>query len=71
MCGVSTRRVDQRVESLRRRISTSEVAGSAEPWTSTSTSSARDHWRAAYPYLFLDAKVETVPAGGCVVNKAL
>ena len=38
---------------------------------STSRRSGRGRWRAAYPYLFLDAKVEKVRDGGRVVNKAL
>ena len=46
-------------------------AGSARRSTSTSRRSGRGRWRARYPYLFLDAKVEKVRDGGRVVNKAL
>src|SRR3712207_1366505 len=60
VCGVSTRRVDQLVESLGLRISRSEVsricAGLDEQveafWTRP--------LEGAYPYLFLDAKVEKI-----------
>jgi Transposase, Mutator family len=38
---------------------------------STSRRSGRGRWRAATPYLFLDAKMEKVRDGGRVVAKAL
>ena len=48
VCGVSTRRVDQLVESLGLRISqVARSAGSAGRWMSTSTRFARGRWRAA------------------------
>src|SRR5687767_12192734 len=46
-------------------------AASAKSSTSTWRRSGRARWRAVYPYLFLDAKVEKVRDGGRVVNKAL
>ena len=49
VCGVSTRRVDQLVESLGLRISKSEVSRSAARWMSTSRRSGRGRWRAATP----------------------
>jgi putative transposase len=68
VCGVSTRRVDQLVESLGLRISRSEVSRVCR--------ALDEHFRTRplegrYPYLFLDAKVEKVRDGGRVVNKAL
>ena len=47
VCGVSTRRVDQLVESLGLRISRARSAASARRWMSTSRPSARARWRAA------------------------
>ena len=48
VCGVSTRRVDQLVESLGLRISRSpRSAASARRWMSTSRRSGRGRWRAA------------------------
>ena len=46
VCGVSTRRVDQLVESLGLRVSKSRSAGSARRSMSTSTRSAAGRWRA-------------------------
>ena len=46
VCGVSTRRVDQLVESLGLRISKSEVSRICGRSTSTSRRSARGRWRA-------------------------
>jgi putative transposase len=46
VCGVSTRRVDQLVESLGLRVSKSEVSRSARRWMSTSTRSGPGRWRA-------------------------
>ncbi|MEA2138193.1 MAG: putative transposase [Solirubrobacteraceae bacterium] len=64
VCGVSTRRVDQLVESLGLRISRSEVsriAGLLDAFASA-------RWRAATPYLFVDAKIEKVRDGGRVAR---
>ena len=47
VCGVSTRRVDQLVESLGLRISKSEVSRVCGRSMSTSTRSGRGRWRAA------------------------
>src|SRR5262245_32898832 len=71
VAGVSTRKVDQVVESLGLRISKSEVsricAGLDEQ-----VEAFRDRpLEGRYPYLWLDAKVEKVRDGGRVVPKAL
>src|SRR5215217_6618921 len=71
VAGVSTRKVDQVVESLGLRISKSEVsricAGLDEQ-----VDAFRDRpLEGSYPYLWLDAKVEKVRDGGRVVRKAL
>jgi putative transposase len=71
VAGVSTRKVDQVVESLGLRISKSEVsricAGLDEQ-----VDAFRDRpLEGRYPYLWLDAKVEKVRDGGRVVRKAL
>ena len=71
VCGVSTRRVDQLVESLGLRISKSEVSRICalldEHVQAFRTRPLEGH----YPYLFLDAKVEKVRDGGRVVRKCL
>ena len=71
VCGVSTRKVDQLVESLGLRISRSEVsricAGLDEQVEAFSTRPLEGR----YPYLWLDAKVEKVRDGGRVVRKCL
>ncbi len=46
VCGVSTRRVDQLVESLGLRISKSEVSRICQALTSTSKRSAPGRWKA-------------------------
>src|SRR5215470_19431110 len=71
VAGVSTRKVDQVVESLGIRISKSEVsricAGLDEQ-----VDAFRDRpLEGRYPYRWLDAKVEKVRDGGRVVRKAL
>src|SRR4051794_16632781 len=68
---VSTRRVDQLVERLGLRISTSEVSrvcGALDEHVDAFRSRPLE---GRYPYVFLDAKLEKVRAGGRVVNKAL
>src|SRR5215218_6115595 len=71
VAGVSTRKVDQVVESLGLRISKSEVsricAGLDEQ-----VDAFRDRpLEGSYPYLWLDAKEEKVRDGGRVVRKCL
>ena len=71
VCGVSTRRVDQLVESLGLRISKSEVSRVCAALDEHVEAFRTRPLEGAYPYLFLDAKVEKVRDGGRVVNKAL
>ena len=71
VAGVSTRKVDQVVESLGLRISKSEVSGSAPASTSRSRVPRTGRSEGRYPYLWLDAKVEKVREAGGVVSKAL
>src|SRR5919198_1022396 len=71
VCGVSTRRVDQLVESLGLRISRSEVSRICMALDEHVEAFRTRPLEGAYPYLFLDAKVEKVRDGGRVVNKAL
>jgi putative transposase len=71
VCGVSTRRVDQLVESLGLRVSKSEVSRVCQALDEHVEAFRTRPLEGAYPYLFLDAKVEKVRAGGRVVNKAL
>src|SRR5215207_4055981 len=71
VCGVSTRRVDQLVESLGLRVSKSEVSricGALDEHVDAFRSRPLE---GRCPYLFLDAKVEKVRDGGRVVTKAL
>ena len=71
VCGVSTRRVDQLVESLGLRVSKSEVSricGALDEHVEAFRSRPLE---GAYPYVFFDAKVEKVRDGGRVVTKAL
>jgi putative transposase len=71
VCGVSTRRVDQLVESLGLRISKSEVSricGLLDEHVEAFRTRPLD---GRHPYVFLDAKVEKVRDGGRVVTKAL
>ena len=69
VCGVSTRRVDQLVESLGLRISKSEVSRICQALDEHVEAFRTRPLEGAYPYLFLDAKVEKVRDGGRVVNK--
>jgi transposase-like protein len=71
VCGVSTRRVDQLVESLGLRISKSEVSRVCQALDEHVDAFRMRPLEGRYPYVFLDAKVEKVRAGGRVVNKAL
>src|SRR5215212_3576775 len=71
VCGVSTRRVDQLVESLGLRISKSDVSRICAALDEHVEAFRQRPLEGRYPYLFLDAKVEKVRAGGRVVNKAL
>ena len=71
VCGVSTRRVDQLVESLGLRVSKSEVSRVCAALDEHVEAFRTRPLDGAYPYLFLDAKVEKVRDGGRVVTKAL
>ena len=71
VCGVSTRRVDQLVESLGLRISKSEVSRVCEALDEHVDAFRTRPLEGRYPYLFLDAKVEKVRDGGRVVAKAV
>src|SRR5947208_1898206 len=71
VCGVSTRRVDQLVESLGLRISRSEVSRVCAALDEHVEAFGTRPLEGRYPYLFLDAKVEKVRDGGRVVAKAL
>jgi putative transposase len=71
VCGVSTRRVDQLVESLGLRASKSEVSRICGALDEHVEAFRTRPLEGRYPYLFLDAKVEKVRDGGRVVNKAL
>ncbi len=71
VCGVSTRRVDQLVESLGLRVSKSEVSRICGALDEHVDAFRTRPLEGAYPYVFLDAKVEKVRAGGRVVTKAL
>jgi putative transposase len=70
VCGVSTRRVDQLVESLGLRISRSEVSRICALLDEQVQAFRERPLSGRYPYLFVDAKVEkvrsrrSVPAGG-------
>jgi hypothetical protein len=71
VCGVSTRRVDQLVESLGLLISKSEVSGVCQALDDHVDAFRTRPLEGRYPYRFLDAKIEKVRDGGRVVNKAL
>jgi transposase-like protein len=71
VAGVSTRKVDQVVESLGLRISKSEVSRICEGLDEQVEAFRRRPLEGAYPYLWLDAKVEKVRDGGRVVRKCL
>ncbi len=71
VAGVSTRRVDQVVESLGLRISKSEVSRICRGLDEQVEAFRNRPLEGRYPYLWLDAKVEKVRDGGRVVRKAL
>ncbi|MGD0714859.1 MAG: IS256 family transposase [Gaiellaceae bacterium] len=71
VAGVSTRKVDQVVESLGLRVSKSEVSRICAGLDEQVEAFRNRPLEGAYPYLWLDAKVEKVRDGGRVVRKAL
>jgi transposase-like protein len=71
VAGVSTRKVDQVVESLGLRISKSEVSRVCAGLDEQVDGFRNRPLEGRYPYLWLDAKVEKVRDGGRVVPKAL
>ena len=71
VCGVSTRRVDQLVESLGLRISKSEVSRVTKLLDEQVQAFRERPLEGRYPYLFVDAKVEKVRDGGRVVRKCV
>jgi len=71
VAGVSTRKVDQVVESLGLRISKSEVSRICAGLDEQVEAFRNRPLEGRYPYLWLDAKVEKVRNGGRVVQKAL
>jgi putative transposase len=71
VCGVSTRRVDQLVESLGLRVSRSEVSRICAQLDEQVEAFRQRPLEGDYPYLWLDAKVEKVRDGGRVVGKAV
>jgi transposase-like protein len=71
VCGVSTRRVDQLVESLGLRVSRSEVSRICAGLDEQVEVFRTRPLEGRYPYLFLDGKVEKVRDGGRVVRKCV
>jgi putative transposase len=71
VCGVSTRRVDQLVESLGLRISKSEVSRIAGLLDEQVQAFRQRPLEGRYPYVFVDAKIEKVRAGGRVARKCV
>ena len=71
VCGVSTRRVDQLVESLGLRISRSEVSRIAGQLDEQVTAFRQRPLEGRYPYVFVDAKIEKVRDGGRVARKCV
>ena len=71
VAGVSTRKVDQVVESLGLRISKSEVSRICQGLDEQVEAFRQRPLEGAYPYLWLDAKLEKVRDGGRVVRKCL
>ena len=71
VCGVSTRRVDQLVESLGLRVSKSEVSRICEGLDEQVQAFRTRPLEGRYPYLFVDAKVEKVRDGGRVRRKCV
>ena len=71
VAGVSTRKVDQVVESLGLRVSKSEVSRICQGLDEQVDAFRNRPLEGRYPYLWLDAKIERVRDGGRVVRKAL
>jgi putative transposase len=71
VCGVSTRKVDQLVESLGLRVSRSEVSRICAGLDEQVEAFRTRPLEGRYPYLWLDAKVEKVRNSGRVVRKCL
>jgi putative transposase len=71
VCGVSTRRVDQLVESLGLRVSKSEVSRICAGLDEHVEAFRSRPLEGRYPYLFVDAKVEKVRDGGRVQRKCV
>jgi putative transposase len=71
VCGVSTRRVDQLVESLGLRISRSEVSRISGLLDEQVTAFRERPLEGRYPYVFVDAKIEKVRDGGRVARKCV
>jgi transposase-like protein len=71
VCGVSTRRVDQLVESLGLRISKSEVSRIAGLLDDQVQAFRQRTLEGRYPYVFVDAKIEKVRDGGRVARKCV
>jgi transposase-like protein len=71
VAGVSTRKVDQVVESLGLRVSKSEVSRICRGLDEQVEAFRNRPLEGRYPYLWLDAKVEKVRDGGRVVRKCL
>ena len=71
VCGVSTRRVDQLVESLGLRVSRSEVSRLCSLLDEQVEAFRERPLEGRYPYLFVDAKVEKVRDGGRVRRKCV
>jgi putative transposase len=71
VCGVSTRRVDQLVESLGLRISKSEVSRIAGLLDEQVQAFRERPLEGRYPYVFADAKIEKVRDGGRVARKCV
>ncbi len=71
VAGVSTRKVDQVVETLGLRVSKSEVSRICQGLDEQVEAFRNRPLEGAYPYLFLDAKVEKIRDGGRVVRKCL
>jgi transposase-like protein len=71
VCGVSTRRVDQLVESLGLGVSRSEVSRICAGLDEQVEAFRTRPLAGRYPYLFVDAKVEKVRDGGRVQRKCV
>jgi putative transposase len=71
VCGVSTRRVDQLVESLGLRISKSEVSRIAGLLDEQVQAFRQRPLEGRYPYVLVDAKIEKVRDGGRVARKCV